>query len=67
MEKCLPRFLIGVFVVPSRVVKRTKQFLAPTLFNAASYQLAQENAHRLVVRNRELMRMFSHDCCTSIL
>jgi hypothetical protein len=65
MEKCLPHSLIGVFVVPSRVVKSPKQFLAPTP-RTALHQLAQENAHRIVVGNRKPMRMLSHHC-TSIL
>jgi hypothetical protein len=55
MEECLPHFLIRIFVVPSRVVKRTKQFLAPTLLKTAPYQLAQENAHRIVISNRKSM------------
>jgi hypothetical protein len=66
MEERLPHFLIGVFVVPSRVVKSTKQFLAPTL-RTALHQLGQENAHRIVIGNRKPMRMLSHDCCTSTL
>jgi len=61
MEESLSHFLIGV-LVPGRVVKRTKQFLTSTLFNTAPYQLAQENAHRIVIGNRVPMRMLSHDC-----
>jgi len=66
MEECLPHFLIRVFIVASRIVKRTKQFIPPTLFPTALHQLGQENSHRVVVGNRKPMRMLSHDC-TSIL
>jgi hypothetical protein len=66
MEECLPHFLIRVFVVPSRVVKRAKQFIPPSVFGTALHQLGQENPHRVVVGNRKPMRMLSHDC-TSIL
>jgi hypothetical protein len=66
MEECLPHFLIGVLVVPSRIVKRTKQFIPPTLFPTTLHQLGEENPHRVVVGNRKSMRMLSHDC-TSIL
>jgi hypothetical protein len=64
MEECLPHFLIRVFVVASRIVKRAKQFIPPTLFPAALHQLGQENSHRVVVGNREPMRMLSHDCAS---
>jgi hypothetical protein len=66
MEKCLPHFLIGVLVVPSRIVKRAKQFIPPTLFGTTLHQLGEENPHRVVVGNRKSMRMLSHGC-TSIL
>src|SRR5450755_1974829 len=66
MEECLPHFLIRVFVVASRIVKRAKQCIPPTLFDTALHQLGQENPHRVVVGNRKPMRMLSHDC-TSIL
>jgi hypothetical protein len=66
MEECLPYFLIRVFVVPSRIVKRAKQFIPPTLFPTALHKLRQENSHRVVVGNRKPMRMLSH-ACTSIL
>jgi hypothetical protein len=66
MEECLPHFLIRVFVVPSRIVKRTKQFISSSLFPTALHQLGQENSHRVVVGNRKPMRMLSHEC-TSIL
>jgi hypothetical protein len=41
MEECLPHFLIRVFVVASRIIKRAKQFIAPTLFSPSLYQLGQ--------------------------
>jgi hypothetical protein len=65
MEERLPHFLIRVFVVPSRIVKRAKQFIPPTLFGTTLHQLGEENPHRVVVGNRKSMRMLSHDC-TSI-
>jgi hypothetical protein len=66
VEECLPHFLVRVFVVAGRIVKRAKQFVPPTLFGTALHQLGQENPHRVVVGNREPMRMLSHDY-TSIL
>jgi hypothetical protein len=66
MEERLPHFLIRVFVVPSRIVKRAKQFIPPTLFGTTLHQLSEENSHCVVVSNRKPMRMLSHDC-TSIL
>jgi hypothetical protein len=60
MKECLPHFLIRVFVVPSRIIKRAKQFIPSTLFPTALHQLGQENSHRGVVGNRKLMRMLSH-------
>jgi hypothetical protein len=66
VEECLPYFLVRVFVVASRIVKRAKQFIPPTLFGTALHQLGQENPHRVVVGNREPMRMLSHDY-TSVL
>jgi hypothetical protein len=66
MKECLPHLLIRVFVVPSRIVKRAKQFIPPTLFSTALHQLGEEDPYRVVVGNRKPMRMLSHDC-TSIL
>jgi hypothetical protein len=66
MEECLPHFLIRVFVVASRIVKRAKQFIPSSLFPTALHQLGQENSHRVVVGNRKPMRMLSNDC-TSML
>jgi hypothetical protein len=66
MKECLPHFLIRVFIVPSRIVKRAKQFIPPTLFPTALHQLGEKDPHRVVVGNRKPMRMLSHDC-TSIL
>jgi hypothetical protein len=66
MEECLPHPLIRVFVVPSRIVKRTKQFIPPTLFPTALHQLGKQDPHRVIVGNRKPMRMLSHHC-TSIL
>jgi hypothetical protein len=66
MEECLPHFLIRVFIVARRIVKRAKQFIPSSLFPTALHQLGQENSHRVVVGNRKPMRMLSHDC-TSIL
>src|SRR5579862_1012836 len=66
MEERLPHFLIGIFVVTSRIVKRAKQFIPPTLFPTTLHQLGEENSHRVVVGNRKSMRMLSHGC-TSIL
>jgi hypothetical protein len=65
VEECLPHFLIGVLVVASRIVKRAKQFIPPTLFPAALHQLGEEDPHRVIVGNRKPMRMLS-DECTSI-
>src|ERR1700720_1037250 len=51
MEECLPHFLIGVLVVPRRIVKRAKQFIPPTLFGTTLHQLGEENPHRVVIGN----------------
>jgi hypothetical protein len=53
MEECLPHFLIRVFVVPSRIVKRAKQFIPPTLFGTALHQLGEKDPHRVVIGNRK--------------
>src|SRR5271169_4178017 len=45
--------------MPSRVVKRAKQFIAPHLFPAPLYQLRQQNAHCVIISNRKLMRMLA--------
>jgi hypothetical protein len=66
MEERLPHFLIGVLVVTSRIVKRAKQFISPTLFPTALHQLGEENSHRVVVGNRKSMRMLSHDCTSRL-
>jgi hypothetical protein len=47
--------------MPSRVVKRAKQFIAPRLFPAPLYQLRQKNTHCVIISNRKLMRMLAHD------
>src|SRR5580658_3110226 len=52
--------------MPRRVVKRSKQFIAPHLFPAPLYQLRQENAHCVIISNRKLMRMLAHDCTSRL-
>src|SRR5580658_10651002 len=52
--------------MPRRVVKRSKQFIAPHLFPAPLYQLRQQNAHCVIVSNRKLMRMLAHDCTSRL-
>jgi hypothetical protein len=66
MEECLPHFLVRVFVVASRIVKCAKQFISATLFGAALHELGQENPHRVVVGNREPMRMLSHNYTSTL-
>jgi hypothetical protein len=66
MEERLPHFLIRVFVVTSRIVKRAKQSIPPTLFGTTLHELGEEDSHCVVVGNRKPMGMLSHDS-TSIL
>jgi len=61
MEERLPHFLIRVFVVTSRIVKRAKQSIPPTLFGTTLHELGEEDSHRVVVGNRKPMGMLSHD------
>jgi hypothetical protein len=61
MEECLPNFLVRILIVQDRVIERSEEFLTALLMPASIRQFSHESAYCIIVSDRELMRVTSHD------
>jgi hypothetical protein len=61
MEECLPNLLVRILIVQDRVIERAEEFLATLLMPASIRQFFHESAYCIIVSDRELMRVTSHD------
>jgi hypothetical protein len=61
MEECLPNLLVRFLIVEDRVIERAEEFLTTLLMPASIRQFFHESAYCIIVSDRELMRVTSHD------
>src|SRR5882724_4324968 len=51
MEKSLPLLLIGLFIVPRRLIQRFQELFAAFLSRSSTQHLIKKHLHRLIVRD----------------
>jgi hypothetical protein len=58
MEKSLPLLLVGIFIVPRRLIQRFQELFPAFLSRSSAQHLIKKHLHRLIVRDGKSVIMW---------